>query len=191
GACGTIPDLAPLVERLGKCQDLRAAKVRQSARRSLADGLDDVISEVCGIHRLHLQVRQRHYREPRHLAEHAVKQPVELGRTSYRPGDRALTDEVFGLELAPQVWNSRPINSDDRDIENMADAGCRRLIEQSRCTLAIDLSRALPHVFWDAEAAASGWGQCRGVDEGLAAGQCVGNALTGGKIPANPLHIWI
>ena len=53
----TVPNLAPLVERLGERQDFRAAKVSQPACRSMADGLDEVVSEVGRIHRLQRHVR--------------------------------------------------------------------------------------------------------------------------------------
>jgi hypothetical protein len=53
---------------------------------------------------------------------------MKLGRSGDGPWDWALTDEVFGLQFAPQVRDPWLVDSDNGDMDDMADAGRIRLL---------------------------------------------------------------
>jgi hypothetical protein len=69
---------------------------------------------------------------------------VKLSRAGNRPRDRALMDQAFGFQLAPQVRNTRLIDPDNRDIDQMANACRAGLVQQLSSAFAIDRARAAP-----------------------------------------------
>jgi hypothetical protein len=177
-----------LLHDLLEAEHLRATEVGPIRTWPVSHAIGQVPSEVAGIGRLHGEVDgQRQERQAHHVAEYAIKQPVERGRPHDRSRQCGPTDEGFRDQLQPGVRQRGALNPDDRHVEKVLDAYPVCCVDEPTGAVHVDTGGAAEEIARQHETAPRRGREGGRVHDRLRASHRLGNALAGAKVAPDPL----
>ena len=116
-------NLLILTGKLGAAQVFRSADLASHSAVPIESARRQISRDVGCIDRIEDSLRHGPKRKPRQPGKHSLEKIVERHRPYDRPGQGRSTDKSLPCELDAGVGQRGVVESDDRDVEEVPDAG--------------------------------------------------------------------